>query len=337
VQQQVLGNVLLEMAYSANRSTHLISGGYDLNQLDPQYYAFGLALQDQVPNPFAGRVPGSLGGATISRAQALRPYPYYNTITVRNPHQGFSEYHALLLSAEKRLTDGFVLLGSYTFAKLTSDSVVVPINFGPVEQVTTVGYQDGKFNRRAERSLDPTDVRHRLVVSGVYELPFGAGKRWLTDGVGSHIVGGWQINSVATFQGGLPLIIRGANNFRADRPNYLGDGALEDPTAERWFNTDAFVNPPNFELGNVGRTLADARTPGVFNIDLSLLKLVTLRGRVKLQLRAEAFNVTNHVNLGMPNTTFQAGADGRNVNSNFGRITSARDARILQFGARLVF
>jgi len=337
LQQQVLGNVLLEMAYSANRSTHVISGGYDLNQLDPQYYSLGLGLQDQVPNPFAGRVPGAFGAATISRSQSLRPYPYFNSITVRNPHQGFSEYHALLLSAEKRLTNGFVLLGSYSFAKLMSDSIVVPINFGPVEQVTTVGYQDGKFDRRAERSLDPTDVRHRLVISGVYELPFGRGKPWLTDGIGSHIAGGWQINSVATFQGGLPLIIRGANNFRADRPNYLGNAALEDPTAERWFNPDAFVNPPNFELGNVGRTVPDARTPGVFNIDLSLLKQVTLRGRMKLQLRAEAFNVTNHVNLGLPNTTFQPGGDGRNVNSNFGRITSARDARILQFGARLVF
>jgi Carboxypeptidase regulatory-like domain len=337
IQQQVLGNLLLEAAYSANRSTHLISGPYDLNQLDPQYWSLGLSLQDQVPNPFAGRVPGALGGSTITRQQSLRPYPYYSTINVRNPHQGFSEYNALLLSAEKRLTGGFVLLGSYTFAKLTSDSIVVPINFGPVEQVTTVGYQDGKFNRRAERSLDPTDVRHRLVVSGVYELPFGTGKRWLTDGVASHIAGGWQINSVATFQGGVPLIIRGANNFRADRPNYLGNAALENPTAERWFNTDAFVNPPNFELGNVGRTLSDARTPGVFNIDLSLLKQVTVRGRVKLQLRAEAFNITNHPNLGIPNTTFQAGADGRNVNSSFGRITSARDARILQFGARLVF
>ena len=90
-------------------------------------------------------------------------------------------------------------------------------------------------------------------------------------------------------------------------------------------------------LGDVSRTLPDARTPGVFNIDLSLLKQVSIRGRVKLQLRAEAFNVTNRVNLGFPNTTFQAGSDGRNVNSNFGRISSSRDARILQFGARLVF
>jgi hypothetical protein len=336
-QQQVFGNWLLEAAYSANRATHLISGAYDLNQLDPQYFSLGLALQDQVPNPYAGRVPGGFGAATISRLQSLRPYPYYGNINVRNPHQGFSEYHSLLLSAEKRLSDGFVLLTSYTFGKLMSDSVVIPINFGPVEQVGTVGYQNGLYDRRAERSLDPTDVRHRLVISGVYELPFGEGKPWLTDGLVSHILGGWQINSVATFQGGLPLVVRGANNQRADRPNYLGGAELENPTVERWFNTDAFVNPPNFTLGDVSRTLPDARTPGVMNIDLSVLKQVALRGRVKLQLRAEAFNVTNRVNLGFPNTTFQAGADGRNVNSNFGRINSARDARILQFGARLVF
>ena len=336
-QQQVFGNWLLEAAYSANRATHLISGAYDLNQLDPQYYSLGLALQDQVPNPYAGRVPGGLGAATISRMQSLRPYPYYGTINVRNPHQGFSEYHALLLSAEKRLSDGFVLLTSYTFGKLMSDSVMIPINFGPVEQVGTVGYQNGKFDRRAERSLDPTDVRHRLVISGVYELPFGDGKPWLTSGVASHILGGWQINSVTTIQGGLPLVVRGANNQRADRPDYLGGAELDDPTAERWFDTEAFVNPPNFELGDVSRTLPDARTPGVLNIDLSLLKQVSIRGRVKLQLRAEAFNVTNRVNLGFPNTTFQAGPDGRNVNSNFGRISSSRDARILQFGARLVF
>ena len=340
VQQQVLGNVLLEAAYSANRVTHLVSSAYDLNQLDPQYNALGFALQDQVPNPYAGRVPGAFGAATISRSQSLRPYPYYNNINVRSPHQGFSEYHALLLSAEKRLSNGFVLLGSYTFAQLTSDSVVVPINFGPVEQVAGVlyqGYQNGKFDRRAERSLDPTDVRHRLVISGVYELPFGADKPWLKNGLASHILGGWQVNTVATFQSGLPLVVRGANNFTADRPNYLGTGALDEPTAERWFNTDAFVNPPNFTFGNTPRTLSDVRTPGVFNIDLSLLKQITLRGRMKLQARAEAFNVTNRVNLGIPNTTFQPGADGRNINSSFGRITSARDARILQFGARLVF
>ena len=200
-----------------------------------------------------------------------------------------------------------------------------------------MGYQDGKFNRRAERSLDPTDVRHRLVVSGVYELPFGPGKPWASEGFVSHLAGGWQVNTVATFQGGLPLVVRGANNFRADRPNYLGGASLDNPTAERWFNTDAFVNPPNFELGDAGRTVPDARTPGVANVDLSVLKQVTLRGRVRLQLRAEAFNAFNRVNLGFPNTTFQPGPDGRNINSNFGRITSARDARILQFGVRLVF
>lgn len=338
VQQQLPGGFVVEAAYTANRATHLISGNYDFNQLDPQHWALGLRLQDQVPNPFAGRVPGSLGGPTISRAQSLRPYPYYSAVLVRNPHQGFSEYHALLLSAEKRLSQGFVLLASYTFGKLISDSIVIPINFGAVEQVGVVGYQDGKFDRRAEKSLDPTDVRHRLIVSGIYELPFGDGKRWApASRLLNSLVGGWQLNTVATFQGGLPLVVRGANNFRADRPNYVRSARVDNPTAERWFDPDAFVNPPNFEKGDVGRTLPDVRTPGVANIDLSIMKQVPIGRRLRLQLRAEAFNVANRVNLGFPNTTFQPGPDGRNINSNFGRITSARDARIMQFGARLVF
>ncbi len=292
-----------------------------------------------MPNPYAGRVPGALGAATISRSQSLRPYPYYSAINVRLPHQGFSEYHALLLSAEKRLSNGFVFLDVvYVRQADERQHCRSRSTSGRSSRSATVGYQDGKFDRRAERSLDPTDVRHRLVVSGVYELPFGPGKPWASRGfrlAHSPAAGRstpWRRSRVA-----LPLVVRGANNFRADRPNYLGGASLDNPTAERWFNTDAFVNPPNFELGDAGRTVPDARTPGVANIDLSVLKQVTLRGRVRLQLRAEAFNAFNRVNLGFPNTTFQPGPDGRNVNSNFARITSARDARILQFGVRLVF
>lgn len=338
VQQQLPGRVIMELGYTANRATHTISGGYNFNGLDPEHYALGLALQDQVPNPYAGLVPGSLGDETISRSQALRPYPYYNSVNIRDPHQGFSEYHAMLLSVEKRLSSGFVLLGSYTFGKLMTDSAVIPINFGPVEQVTVTGYQDGKFNRRAEQSIDPTDVRHRLVVSGVYELPFGDGKVWAPESRWMNaIVGGWQVNSILTAQSGLPLVVRGANNFRADRPDYLGNAKLDNPTKDRWFDTAAFVNPAPFEAGNAPRALSDVRTPGVFNIDLSLIKQVNLSSRLRLQLRAEAFNVTNHVNLGGPNATFTAGPDGTNTNATFGQITSARDARILQFGARLVW
>ena len=95
--------------------------------------------------------------------------------------------------------------------------------------------------------------------------------------------------------------------------------------------------PANFTFGNVGRALPDARTPGTVNFDLSLMKNTRITERVNLQFRAEAFNFLNHVNLGAPNTTFTAGPDGRNSNASFGTINSARDARVMQLGMKVIF
>jgi hypothetical protein len=344
LQHEVGRGVALEAAYTGNRSTHLVSRSYDLNALDPDAWSLGLALQDQVPNPNAGRVPGSLGANLITRAQALKPFPHYNQVLVRNPHQGRSDYHALLLSADKRFSAGVAFLASYTFARLMSDNVLSPINFGSdVEQIDVNDYQDGKHARRAEWGLDPTDVRHRLSVSGVYELPFGAGRRWpVGNPVLRSLVSDWHVSAILVAQGGLPLVVRCAerrcgDNLRADRPNYLGHARVAHPTAQRWFDTTAFVSPPGFTLGDVGRTMSDVRTPGVVNMDLAVTRTVQVRRRARLHFRAEAFNLTNRVNLRAPDTTFVAGPDGRNVNSSFGTITAARDARILQFAVRLAF
>src|SRR6185369_6350554 len=204
----------------ANKTTNLAASTYDYNQLDPQYNSLGLGLQDQVANPYAGLIPGSLGGATISRSQLLKPFPYYTTVNVRAPHLGSSIYHALLVTAERRLSSGVAVLASYTFGKLISDSAIVPSNFGAVEVGSDNGYQSGKYNRRAERSVDPTDVKQRLVLSGIFELPFGNGKRWASSNpFVSRAIGGWQLNLISTIQGGLPLAVRGASNFLANRPN----------------------------------------------------------------------------------------------------------------------
>jgi hypothetical protein len=339
LQQQVKG-WLFDFTYSANRATHLIAGGYNINEIPLEAWSLGNALQDRVPNPYAGLVPGTLGAATITRQQSLRPFPYYGTVTVRNPQLGSSLYHAFLMSVERRFANGLVVLASYTNGKLISDSAVTPVNFGPgIEQVGTVGYQNGAFDRRAERSLDPTDVSQRLVVSGVYELPVGRGRAWQPgNAVVRTLLGGWQINNITTLQTGLPVVLRGANNQRADRPNSTGISAkLDERTAERWFDTTQFVNPPQFTLGNVGRVLPDVRNPGTFNMDLSLIKDTHLTEQARLQFRAEAFNWINHVNLGLVNASFSPGADGRNSAGAFGTINSARDARILQFGLKLIF
>jgi hypothetical protein len=338
--QRVLpGRWMVDAAYTANKANNLAASGYDYNQLDPQYNSLGLALQDQVPNPYAGLVPGSLGGPTISRSQSLKPYPYYTAVTVRLPHLGSSIYHALLFTAERRLSNGVAVLASYTFGKLISDSAIVPSNFGAVEVGSDNGYQNGKYNRRAERSVDPTDVSQRLVLSGIVELPFGKGKRWsFHNPLVSRLTGGWQLNLISTIQSGLPLAVRGASNNLANRPNSTGVSAkLSNRTPEHWFDTAQFVNPPNFTYGNVGRVLPDVRGPGIVDFDLSAIKDTSISERLKLQFRAEAFNFVNHTNLGNPNVSFSAGANGLNNSSTFGVITSARDPRIMQFGMKLIF
>ena len=180
------------------------------------------------------------------------------------------------------------------------------------------------------RAIPPSrDFCHRLL---------GAGRRWNSVRPVNALIGGWQVNTIITLQTGIPLNITGANNFRANRPNSTGNSAkLENPTRYQWFDTRAFVNPPNFTLGNVGRTLPDVRTPGVVNVDFSLIKEARIREGMRLQFRAEAFNVANKVNLGAPSTGFSPGTDGYNISSTFGLITSARSARIGQVALKLIF
>jgi len=337
VQHQLPGRVLVDASYSANQGSHFtagtVNGGYNMNQLDNQYLALGLSLQDQVPNPNAGKVPGALGNATITREQSLLPYPHYQAITVRAPRMSNFNSHLLIVSVEKRMSKGLTFMVNFTGGKIISEGMGSPVDFGSVEQTNQTTYQDGRFNRRLERSVDPTDVSKRAVVSLLYELPFGKGP-----GAMSKLIGGWQINTIGIMQTGLPIVIGGANNFRAARPNSTGESAkLDEPSVNRWFNTDVFVNPPNYTFGNIGRVLPDVRGPGTFNWDLSFIKNTRFTERFNLQFRAEMFNFLNSVNLGIPNGTFVAGPNGRNQSGTFATITSARDARNIQLGLKLLF
>ena len=338
--QQQFGSWMIDVTYAGNKGNHFAASGYNLNQMHPDIRRqLGQDLFTPVPNPYAGQVPGGLGAATIQRERLLMPFPYYNAVNVNNPRLGNYLSHQLQLNITKRMSNGLLVNLAYTAGKKISDSTLVPVDFGPIEQATENGFQDAAYSRHLNRSIDPADVAQRAVVSALYELPFGPGKRWNPEnGFVQRLVGGWQLNTIGVMQTGIPLVIRGANNFQANRPNSTGESAkLDNPTQTRWFNTDVFVNPPVFELGNVGRTLPDVRTPGTVNWDLSMIKDTRITESVNLQFRAEAFNFLNHVNLGAPNTSFSAGPDGRNANAAFGTITSARDARIMQLALKLIF
>lgn len=151
------------------------------------------------------------------------------------------------------------------------------------------------------------------------------------------------------FQTGTPLTITGANAYTATRPNYVPGQSVSvsNPTPLKWFNTAAFQNPSDYTFGDVPRTLPRLRAPGTENFDFSIFKTTEITERFKLQLRAEAFNVLNHTNLGIPNTTFSAAANplvggngvggSPNTNGSFGVISTAADGRSLQIAGKLIF
>jgi hypothetical protein len=340
--QHQLGGWFLDASYAANKGNHFAANSYNLNQVDPAArLQLGQALNTPVPNPFAGQVPGGLGGATITRERSLMAYPYYNAVNVRNPRLGNYNSHQLQLNVQKRMKNGLLLNFAYTNGKRISDSALVPVDFGPIEQVTEGGFQSGTYRRDLNKAVDPADVSQRLVTSLLYELPFGRGKRFSPgNAVVGKLIGGWQVNMISVIQAGIPLTVRGASNNAADRPNSTGVSSKlprGQRTALRWFDTAQFLNPPQFELGNVGRTIPDARHPGTVNFDFSMIKNTRVTERMNVQFRFESFNTMNHVNLGLVNDNFGAGPDGRNSSATFGTIASARDARINQLGLKVIF
>jgi hypothetical protein len=163
----------------------------------------------------------------------------------------------------------------------------------------------------------------------VYELPFGKGRRYLTSGIVANVAGGFQLNGILTLRSGLPLVVRGASNRAADRPNLVGDPGTGERTLTRWFDTSAFAAPPPFTYGNTPRTISDVRGPGFASMDFSLSRNVAFSSTMMLQLRAELFNAFNRVNFNQPNVNFLSGG--------FGEITSAGDPRRVQFGVKMYF
>lgn len=337
LQTALPGNFTVAATYAGNHGVKLIGGDYDLNQIDPVYWPLGLQLQNLVTNPFFGQIPtGSLSGQTMSRGQLLKPYPDYLTVYTYGNHDSSSTYHSLQLTLERRYSHGLSTLVSFTGSKLIDDSYSV---FSAGQRQSD--YRLGRFNRRLDRGLDQYDIPKRFVGTVVYELPWGPGKRFLSglSGPAKYLAGGWQVNAIYTIQPeGWPLAVRGANNYTVSWPDLVSNPSLprSERSAARWFDTNAFRNPPDYVLGNAPRRL-NTRGPGYRAMDLSLQKNIQLREGMQLQIRADAYNAFNNVNLNDPNVTFSPNRQGVNTNAMFGRITSAATARNIHLGMRLTF
>jgi hypothetical protein len=338
VQRQLPGGILVETAYVGSRGLHLNQSGegdYNLNQLRLEQLALGTRLQQQVRNPFFGLIStGPLSQANIPFGFLQRPFPQFVSVTGQYLTGSSSIYHSFQMKVEKRFSAGFSLLASFTGAKLIDDHAMIS-NVGRDASIQYI------YNRSAERAVSPQDVARSLVVSYVYEIPVGRGRRFgkSWNRAMDAIFGEWQINGITTFQTGQPLAIStqdtsGSGGVAGFRPHNSGESAkLTGPAQQRlsrYFNTSVFAQPAPFTFGTTGRTLPDVRGPGVANYDFSVFKDFVIVERMTLQFRAETFNLFNRVQFGFPNSNLSSGQ--------IGVISSqANSPRQIQFGLKLLF
>lgn len=309
IQRELGLNAVVELSYLGNVG-HKLPGftlgpvGTSINQVRPELMG-----------------PGN--------AQMRRPFPQFGDVVMVTPMWGNSNYHGLNIKVEKRFSHGLNFLANYTFSKFIDD---VPTLF---EAGDIRNDRQNLYDAKAERSLSGNDVRSRFVWSSVYELPVGKDRHWLRQGAAAMIIGGWNLGTLITLQSGSPYgMITQTNTTNAFAPGPQRVNILYSPELpkserrrERYFDTGAVEAPQAFTFGNAARAVGTG--PGLINMDASLLKDHRWGESYNLQFRFEAFNLANHPNFEEPNGVFGS--------PQFGIISRARDARILQLGLRLEF
>ena len=195
------------------------------------------------------------------------------------------------------------------------------------------------FDLKAERGPSLFDARHRFTLSGSYEVPMPKSSGRFANA----ILGGWQVNTIANFSSGTPFTVYDSANvslqgtapqitgFFSSRPDVVTAPDDGPRTPEQWIQRSAFrrLDPESEagQFGNAGRNIA--RADGIANVDVSLLKTVPFNEKLRMQIRAECFNVANHANFGIPESDISS--------PNFGRILVPGSPRLVQFGLKFIF
>jgi len=298
IERQLPGNMVFTAAYVGTHGLHLYRD---------------LQLNTALPGP----------GPITPRLPYYSVAPNIPTVDQRNG-DGHSHYNALQLKGEKRFSSGLSFLASYTFSKTMDDT-------------TTIVYPwDDKLSYALSSGFKLVDIPQNFVFSYTYELPFGKGKPLLNSSSGAigHLVGGWSINGITTFQAGQPLVVNVANNLLNNNggnnpANINCSTVLRTKTVSQWFATNCFSNPPAYTFGNSG--VGHIRGPGINNWDFSIAKDTAIGAESRrLRFEADFFNLSNTPHFGNPNTTLG--------NSNFGTISSDRlPPRLIQVGAKFSF
>ena len=300
IDRQLFSMLLLEIEYAGSASEHLMLC-YNPNEIQPG--------------------PGSQNSRRL-----LQTIASVTNMLQCDPRNS-STFHAGTLKLQKRFSDGYQFLVSYTYGKSLDYGASAASGGGAVGNGQTITNMD------AWHGPSGFDVRHRAVISYVYELPFGSGRRWMADsrGLMQALAGGWQLSGITTLTTGRPFTVTlqtGVNNGAPSWPDRIGSGKLDNPTVDLWFNTADFVAPPANTYGNAGRGILYG--PGHVNFDASLSKRFASGGGSNFEFRWDVFNLFNHPGFGFPNSAIG--------NPSAGRITSTIvDNRSMQFALKFNF
>jgi hypothetical protein len=334
VERQLDTSTSLRVAYVGSHGYH------GLLSVDPNSIPAEICA---TPTCVSGGTPGTTKGTVLQGQQYIpvttRPNPYLSGGFFWYT-EGNTSYNALQTDVTHRLGHGVQFRANYTWSKnLDMNS----------------GLTGAQASNQAQMILDRNDlprdwglsalnVANQGSVSASWDLPFGQGHQFLgsASGLANKIVGGWQLNGIATMLSGFPFTPQIGSNRSGDgdtrnpdRPNvnpaFTGPVLLDNPN--QWFNPNAFVLPTPGTYGNLGR--ATLTGPGLADLDVSLFKTTAIAERANLQFRAEFFNTLNHANFGTPNAVvFSSGA----ISPTAGLITAtATTSRQIQFGLKLIF
>jgi hypothetical protein len=301
VQRELPGSILAEAGYTGNANRRL-PVSFNLNYLpaselgrttaagaiDTAYY------QAQVSNPMAGLIPNNaaLNGATIQRQILTYAYPQFSGVTIADIPIGRAQYHGMHIKVTRRFSGGLSFLSSYGIGKnLRETRILDARDFG--------GLTNFKATKLQKESDQNVDIPQKFVIAGIYELPFGKGRKFGSNvpGVLNQIIGGWQLNFDVTYQSGNVI------DYPNAPQNAPGSAKLDHPTFKQQFDTSLWKKPNGTpvdlpQLQFTARTFpflfSDVRRPGYQNWDASASKYFPLREQIRLQFRFEMVNMLNH-------------------------------------------
>jgi TonB-dependent receptor-like protein len=340
VQRELPGQWLFEGAYVASRSYDLTTD-YALNPVPRQYLSTSSVRDDptinyltaNVPNPFRGLLPGETLNGNAQRQQLLRPYPQFQNIDVRR-YDGSSHFDSLQGRVTRRFRGGYMVDTSYTWADFK-------------EKTTRLNDTDADYEER----FQDTHLRHRLVVNGIWELPFGRSRRWGKDvnPVVNGVIGDWSLSFIWNWQSGRPNLTMGNVYYDGDitkvTTKYTDDPSTPVFDTSGFYFHDAAVqtngvdDPAKQRADQRIRLASNVRTipsrwdglrgPRFFNWDMSFVKGFDL-GRVRAQIHLELYNAFNNVFYNNPNLD--------PTSSEFGKVSSQNNVpRNIQIGTKIVF